>query len=295
MAAQSQAQAATPRQKLVQAMSEPLPTTTIPVALSADYFEREGTGDPVALQVYIDASAIMYSEQEQHNTFDLEVAIAIYDLTGRPVNVLTKEAHGDFASDRLALAKREGFRYVERVTLKPGVYQVRAGVLQIASERIGTATTWVEVPDLGKGKLALSAILLNRTADANTPARSNTDSGTDSMSPAATQGIRVYKRGEVLSYDMMVYPALSKASKNAQTSDDLLMQTQFIQSDQQVFQSQWRPVTSRAVENGKKALHVSEQFKLNNVKPGIYELRVTVKDPKSKKPIERGVLFGVEP
>lgn len=290
--AQAQAQATTPRQKLIQAMSEALPTTTIPVALSADYFEREGSEEQVALQVFIDASAIKFSAVEQHNTFDLEVAMAIYDLTGQRVNVITKEAHGDFPSARLATAKREGFRYVEQVTLKPGVYQVRAGVLQVATERIGTATTWVEVPDLHKGKLALSAIILNRIADAGTPVNSNTDSSTNSMSPAVTQGIRVYKRGEVLSYDMMVYPAFNK---NAQTRDDLQMQTQFIQSDQQVFQSQWRAVTSRAVENGKKGLHVSEQFKLNSVKPGIYELRVTVKDSKSKKPIERGILFGVEP
>lgn len=289
---QAQAQPATPRQKLIQAMSEPLPTTTIPVALSADYFEREGSNEQVALQVYIDATAIKYSEQEQHNTFDLEVAMAIYDLTGQRVNVITKEAHGDFASDRLAMAKREGFRYVERVALRPGVYQVRAGVLQITTERIGTATAWVEVPDLSKGKLALSAIILNRTADTNSPAKSTADANADSMSPAVTQGVRVYKRGEVLSYDMMVYPAFNK---NEQTRDDLLMQTQFIQSDRQIFQSQWRAVTSRAVENGKKGLHVSEQFKLNNVNPGIYELRVTVKDPKSKKPVERGVLFGVEP
>jgi VWFA-related protein len=295
--AQAQAQAATPRQKLVQAMSEPLPTTTIPVALSADYFEREGNDERVELRVYIDASAIKYIEQEQHNTFDLEVAMAIYDLRGQRVNLLTKEAHGDFASDRLAMAKREGFRYVERVALKPGVYQVRAGVLESATERIGTATAWVEVPDLGKGKLALSAIILNRTADANPAAKSNTDANADSMSPAVTQGIRVYKRGEVLGYDLMVYPTFSKAfNKNEQTNDDLLMQTQFIQSgDQLVFQSQWRAVTSRAVQNDKKGIHVSEQFKLNSLKPGIYELRITVKDSKSKKPVERSVLFAVEP
>jgi hypothetical protein len=62
-----------------------------------------------------------------------------------------------------------------------------------------------------------------------------------------------------------------------------------------VFQSQWRAVTSRAIEKDKKGIHVSEQYKLNNIKPGIYQLRVTVKDSKSKKPAERGVLFGVEP
>ncbi|HXI91638.1 MAG TPA: hypothetical protein VNO24_16610, partial [Blastocatellia bacterium] len=290
--AQAQAQTATPRQKLVQAMSEPLPTTTIPVALLADYFEREGNDERVELRVYIDASAIKYVEQEQHNTFDLEVAVAIYDLRGQRVNLLTKEAHGDFASDRLAMAKREGLRYVERVALKPGVYQVRAGVLESATERIGTATAWVEVPDLNKGRLALSAIILNRTADANPPAKSSTDANADSMSPAVTQGIRVYKRGEVLNYYMMVYPGFIK---NEQTNDDLLMQTQIVQGEQQVFQSQWRAVTSRAIEKDKKGLHVSEQYKLNNIKPGIYQLRVTVKDSKSKKPVERGVLFGVEP
>jgi hypothetical protein len=72
------------------------------------------------------------------------------------------------------------------------------------------------------------------------------------------------------------------------------MQTEIATGDQQIYQSQWQPVSSRAIERNKKGILLAGNLKLNNVKPGIYELRIAVKDSKSKKPAERAILFGVE-
>lgn len=283
-------QAATPRQRLIQAMAGPLPVTTIPVALSADYFERDGAEGQVSLQVYIDANAVKYHEQDRNYLFDLELAATIYDLTGKRVHVSTNEAHGKFTPERLEAAKRNGYRYAERVSLKPGVYQVRVGVLEPATEKIGTAIAWVDVPDLGKGKLNMSAIILGRNSEA-VAQKTASSAAPVSLSPAVTQGIRVYKRGEILDYNLMVYPASGKGEADGELS----IQTEIVQGEQQVYRSEWQAVSSRALEKDKKGTLVAGNLKLNNVKPGIYELRVRVKDSKSKKPAERAILFGVEP
>jgi hypothetical protein len=270
-------------------MLAPLPATEIPVALSADYFEREGADGQVSLQVYIDAGAVKYHEQDGHYLFDLELATTIYDRTGKRVHVATNESHGNFTPERFEVAKHNGYRYVERVALKPGIYQVRIGVLEPATERIGTATAWVEVPDLSKGKLALSAILIARNSETGAQ-KSNGPEPFQSMSPAVTQGVRVYKQGEVLTYNLMIYPA---SNKNAD-DDQLMMQTAIHQGEQQIYQGQWQPVSSLALGKNKKEILTSANLKLNNLKPGVYELRIAVKDLKSKTPVERAILFGVE-
>jgi VWFA-related protein len=283
--AKSELQPATPRQRLAHAMAEPLPVTTIPVAVSADYFERENLPGQAYIQYYIDAGALQYKEQEQHYFFDVETVTMIYDRTGKRVHISTKQANGNFTADRLELAKRNGYRYTERVPLAPGIYQARVGVLELATERFGTATAWLEVPDLNKTKLALSALLLTR--DLNRPP--NKTAQMESMSPAVTQGVTVYKQGDDLDYHLVIYPG----SKN-QSGTDLQMQIEVTQNDKPVYQGQWGAVESRAVEKDNKGIEVGGSLTLKGMNPGVYELRITVKSPNSKKPVQRVAAFGLE-
>ena len=289
--ARNEEQPATPRQKLVQAMSAPLPVTTIPVAVSADYFERETLAGQAYIQIYIDANSLSYREQAEQSVFELETAITIYDLTGKRVHISTNVANGSFTAERLKLAKRNGYRYAERVSLKPGIYQTRVGVLEPATERIGTARGWLEVPDLTKSQLALSAILLTREqAAASKPPLKNA-STVESLSPAVTQGIIIYNPGNDLDYHLVIHPGAGKDLK----ADGLLMQLEVTQGDRVIFQGQWVSVEPRVVERDRKGIEVGGSLTLNGIKPGVYELRVAVKSPGSKKPVQRVVAFGVEP
>jgi len=286
--AKSEEQPLTPRQRLAQAIGSPLPVTTIPVAVSADYFERENLTGQAYIQIYIDANALQYREQDQHYLFDLETVIMIYDLTGKRVHFSTKLANGNFTAERLDIAKRMGYRYSERVSLKPGVYQARIGVLEAATERVGTATGWIEVPDLDKGRLTLSALLLSRESDANQqPA--NKAGTVESLSPAVTQGIVIYKTGAELRYNLAIYPGKD------QKTGELSMQVEVAQGDRLIYQGQWAGVESRVVEKDNKGIEVSGSLTLSGVKAGVYELRVAVKRPNSKKPVQRVASFGVEP
>jgi hypothetical protein len=42
-------------------------------------------------------------------------------------------------------------------------------------------------------------------------------------------------------------------------------------------------------------LVIGGQLSLGKTQPGIYELRVSVKDSKMKRPAQRSVAFGIEP
>jgi VWFA-related protein len=247
--AKPEEQPVTPQLRLARAIGSPLPVTTIPVAVSADYFERESLTGQAYIQIYVDANALQYREQDKHYLFDLETAITIYDLTGKRVHLSTKAANGKFTAERLELAKRMGYRYTERVPLKPGVYQARIGVMETATERIGTATGWIEVPDLDKGRLTLSALLLSRESAPNQQPAVKAGA-VESLSPAVTQGITVFSAGAELEYHLIIHPG-----KDQKTSE-LSMQIELAQGDRLIYQGQWGGIESRVVEKDSKGIEV---------------------------------------
>ncbi len=275
----------TPRQRLARAMISPLPVNALGISVAADYFEREGDPNQVLLQTYIESDKLDYQQQDGGYDFNLEVATAIYDGAGKLINGWSDEIKGGFKAERFEVAKNSGFRQFKWLSLKPGLYQVRVGIMEAKTERLGTAMTWVEVPKLGQNKAVVSNLMLMQQGDDQADGTK-----TGSMSQFR-QGIRLYQRGEVLAYFLRIYPPQNQKP----TEPEITFQTQIAQGDRLVFQSQWLPISARAITQDKISAEISGELKLNTIKPGLYELRVLVKEKKSEKPLQRVALFSVEP
>lgn len=275
----------TPRQRLARAMISPLPVNALGISVAADYFEREGDPNQVLLQTYIESDKLDYQQQDGTYDFNLEVATAIYDAAGKLINGWSDDIKGGFKAERFEIAKNAGFRQFKWLALKPGLYQMRVGILEAKTGRLGTAMAWVEVPKLGRNKSLVSNLMLMQQDD------SQADSTKSSSMSQFRQGIRLYQRGETLAYFLRIYPP----DHQKQANEEIAIQTQIVQGDRMVFQSQWLPVSARTVAKDKMSSEVSGELKLNTIKPGLYELRVLVKEPKSAQPLQRAVLFSVEP
>jgi hypothetical protein len=182
--------------------------------------------------------------------------------------------------EQMEAAKRTGFHYSKRIALKPGLYNIRVGLRELDTERIGTAATWLEVPNLNDGKLTLSSILLTKdTAE-------GPHGSAGSSQSSAGQGANLYKPGSPLLYYLMIY--------NARSGDaDLSMQWEIAEAGNVIHRTDWQPVASRVIGRDKKGIEVGGQLKLT-LQPGIYELRIEVKDAKSKKTAQRVVSFAIE-
>jgi VWFA-related protein len=295
--AEKDSAALTPRQRLARAMISPLPVNALGISVAADYFEREGDANQVLLQTYIESDKLDYQQQDGAYDFQLEVATAIYDGAGKLINGWNDEIKGGFKAEHFEVAKNAGFRQFKWLSLKPGLYQMRVGILEAKTERLGTAMAWVEVPKLGQSKTLVSNLMLMQQADAQAD---GTKSGSRSQ---FRQGIRLYQRGEVLAYFLRIYPPnnqkpanlQNQANKQNPADTEITIQTQIAQGDRLIFQSQWLPVSARTVATDKISNEISGELKLNTIKPGLYELRVLVKEPKSAQPLQRAVLFSVEP
>lgn len=282
------AKESTPEQKLIQAIATPLPVTAIRVTAQADYFETASDPAQVSLSVHIDGGELNYQNFNKLHRLQLDLITIVFDQSGKAIQTHKDVIKGDLTDQRLELARRDGYAYVRRLTLKPGLYQARVGVFEPSSGKTGTAMTLVEVPNLRRSGITMSNILL--TAPSPAGDRPGKGDGSERPQNRIVQGIRVYKKGSELVYYFMLY--------NAEASGDrgtgLELQSEITTAGRSVYRSDWQPLETRAVGKDSKGVETAGRIALE-LEPGIYELRITVKEENKDRTITQSVLFGVEP
>ncbi|MBP1624699.1 MAG: hypothetical protein H6Q07_2719, partial [Acidobacteria bacterium] len=155
----------TPQQHLLRAINSALPLTNLGVSARADFMERDNDDKQVSLTVYFDGDRFQYREQDLRNSVELEILSLIYDGTGKQVDGISARVEAKLTTERMDQAKTSGYRYSRRLALKPGVYQARIGVREEGTDRMGTASAWVEVPEVKPDKLEMSSLVLRNPLD----------------------------------------------------------------------------------------------------------------------------------
>jgi hypothetical protein len=125
-------------------------------------------------------------------------------------------------------AMQQGFVFNVTVPIKkPGAYQFRMSLRDTATDRIGSAGQFIEVPDLGSKRLALSGVLLRgKTIAAASGANSNLIAQNGKVvsetDPEAGPAVRRFKQMMRLEYGLLIYnAALDKASGKPQLTTQI--------------------------------------------------------------------------
>jgi hypothetical protein len=230
-----------------------------------------------------------YQEQSQRYHFKVEVFTGVYDLTGKPIDPKVDNVEGNLKPEAYEIVKRHGFLQTRALNLKPGLYQIRVGVRDEATDKMGTATAWVEVPDLSRHRMVLSSLMLAEGTSTDNSHGLSRSPVQDSPS-ASSQVIKFFRNGDTLAYYLRVYNTPTDVDESAR----LQMSIALLQGAQTVAETKWEPVSSRQVGKDSKGIEVGGQLQLTDLKPGIYDLRVRITNPRTERTVERTAPFGVE-
>ncbi len=124
------------------------------VTLSLNYLDFPNLGGVLTNSVQISTAGLDYSTNKS----------AMIDLAGVVFNDQGKQV-ADFKTGLNVASQKSGDAeqsviYNQRTPLAPGIYQVRVGARESKTGQTGTATKWIEIPDLTKKKLTLGSLLL---------------------------------------------------------------------------------------------------------------------------------------
>jgi len=258
-----------------QALGSLFPLQGVPMRMSADFIDLPPAGPQAVIRTRLDVSGVPFTPKNDRYAADLEIAGAVYDEKGGLVGEVSGErAQLSLTEETYRRAMAEGLTVQKTLALPPGRYQVRMAAREATRSLLGSASGWVEIPDLAAHPLTLSSIFL--LADAGAGASDLTD----------VQVERRLRPGQGLHYVVHVYAGSAAGPPAGAT-----LQGQIWQGSRLV------GVTARhdlAFAPGGSAAKWSERVSLQGFAPGLYELRVLVGGPDGKEAAQRRVSFRVE-
>ncbi|MFL6285567.1 MAG: VWA domain-containing protein [Pyrinomonadaceae bacterium] len=266
----------TKEQEIAAAASAPLARRDVDVTANLSMRMTPPKGAALDINLLIDPKTLGVEEAGGKYPFSFDVVGFVIDERGKTRGGFSQTISGALTPEAYSRAESTGLTYSAATQLPPGYYQLRVVVRESGSGRLGTVSRYVEVPDISKGRLALSSIFLHAV-----------DFGGSSQ-PTPLTVVRRLSRKQDLRYTAVVYNAKLEAGKPR-----LLMRTIVSRDDRIIYHSPEQPATPHGGNPSQLAL--VEQIGLSKLLPGHYLLTVIVTDALSdkKEPLTRSIDFTV--
>ncbi|MBN2318953.1 MAG: VWA domain-containing protein [Acidobacteria bacterium] len=278
----------TPQRRLLTAMQAPLPITDLGVSAQADFIETERDGNRVSLTVYFEGDRFQYRSLERRNAFKLEILSVFYDSSGKQVEGISAQVEGKLTQYGMEQARKSGYRFCRRLPLEPGVYQARIGVREEGTDRIGTASTWVEVPEISDDRLEMSSLILCNPLDADPIGEEGIRVGKLEQ-VKMVQGVPMYERDDIFYYIFRIHRAM-----DAQAGSGIQWMWEVLQGGHPIMQVPWTEITEEELDTDSKGwADLDGEVDIREFDTGVYELRVSVKDIESNRTVTRTASFGI--
>jgi VWFA-related protein len=162
---------------------------------------------------------------------------------------------------------------------KPGAYQLRLAVMDNVTLKVGSATQYIEIPDVKKGNLTLSGMTIAAISEQATMQQAADKPNTVSeFSRKASLAERKFKRGMSLEYAYYIYNA--KADKSM---PQLETQVRLFRDSKEIFTGQRRPIDLSGQTNLKQIIGRGVLRLGTELQPDDYVLQIVVFDKLSKE------------
>jgi len=210
----------TAREQIQAALFSPFGSAGVHVRLTALFANDAKVGSLARAMLHVSAGDLTFTDDVDgwHKaTFDV-VAVTFGD-NGNIVDQISRTHSLRVRGASYESILKDGFVYFITVPLKrPGAYQLRAALRDHGSERVGSASQFIEVPDVKKNRLVLSGIVLAATdsgarkksagaTGTEGTATSPQGEGEDLVDSTNSAAVRRFHSGSVMSYGAIIYNA----------------------------------------------------------------------------------------
>ena len=158
--------------RLRNALYSPVPDKGLGMAMNAAAFKGEGSNASVLVTVRIDGNRFSFTERDGLLTDSLELSVMAVDPAGNVRQGSRQALNMALRPETGEIVQAAGFRLQARLSLEPGRYQLRAGVLTGGTDSVGTVHADLEVPDFSRELFSMSGIIISSDFTAMIPAAS---------------------------------------------------------------------------------------------------------------------------
>lgn len=272
--------------QIYSALSSPFGANDISLNLNAMFAEDAKNGMFIQSLVHIDGKDLKFTDETDGTkkaNFDI-IAMTFGD-NGKPLDEASKNYTIKVSENNYQKILENGVIYSLLVPVKkPGAYQFRIALRDSASAKVGSATQFIEIPNLKKKRLTLSSIVLNNYSAVEWQKISSgrkidpADGETEDSNINIDTALRKFKRGSVLQYGYIIYNAkVANRDSQLEIRARLLRDGKVIlEGNPSSFDEKGQTDLSRLETAGAVTLG-------NNLQPGNYVFQVIVTDKLAKR------------
>ena len=271
-------------QSLLTALTSPFKSGEIGLRLTSMFAVDPQKGAFVSSLMHIDADGLTFAtEANGERKASFEIAAFTFGDNGRVVDQNIRAYTVKMTEREYEHTLKAGIFY--RVNLpikKPGAYQLRTAVRDTASLKVGSANQFIEVPDIKRGTLTLSGLVV-RGARVETSGKpqsatkitSTAEGKVEEEDPQVGPAVRKFKRGMALEYACLVYNAgIDKGTHQSQLETQLGL----YRDGKQVFLGRPNPFDSGQQKDVTRLVAGGSLLLGKDLEPGEYALQLTVTD-----------------
>jgi hypothetical protein len=284
--------AGTPRQQLLSALTSPFGSAGVHLRLTTLFANDAKVGSFMRSLLHINANDLTFTDEpDGMHKAEFDVIAVTFGDNGTVVDQAGQSYTLRARADEYTRLKRDGMVFLLTVPIKKaGAYQLRTALRDHGSGNVGSASQFIDVPDIKKNRLVLSGILVNaaefspvaKPSGSPAPGADQSSPGIDATSKQQTgratmnAATRQFKRGEVLDYSVIVYNArLDKATAQPQ----LRTQMRLFREGEVVFTGKELGLVDVRQPDLKRITVVGALKLGSDLAPGEYVLQLTVTDP----------------
>jgi len=279
----------TTAQRLTEAVVSPFSAAAVGVRVTPLFFNDASQGSYLRVLLHLEASDLTFNEQPNKSQKTLlDFAAVNFGDDGKAIDQFSDTQAIEVSPEAYQGVLKNGVTFVLNVQVKKaGAYQLRVAVRDVASDRIGSAGQFIQVPDVSNKQLSLSGVVISGLNQAAAAASKPAD-GTEAGEPPASHdailqaapAIRKLAQGMILSYSYTIYNAEVKETGRPQ----LETQTFLFREGKQVFAGKLSAFDPGSQADMKR-LRVTGGLRIGpELTPGEYVLQVVVTDKLRARP-----------
>lgn len=265
-------------QQLFNALVSPFGSTGVHLQLTSLFANDPKLGSIMRSLLYIDPGDLTFTQDADgfHKT-TIDVMAITFGDNGIPIDQLGRTYGIKISNQEFERVMKEGIVYYLTVPIKKaGAYQLRVSLRDATSERIGSASQFVEAPDIKKKRLALSGILLNGGG----PAGANASTAAMALNAEAGPALRRFHQGMILNYGLFIYNA---RSNKGTSQPQLTTQVRLFREGKEVFVGRVLTFDSKNQTDFQRLVAGGAIQLGKDMPPGEYVLQVLVTDALADK------------
>jgi VWFA-related protein len=144
------------------------PQPGLTLGVTAATFKGSGKDSSVAVTIQLPGQGLPFRQQDDRAVNEIEVSLIAIDQDGTVRGGDRMLVQPALSAETHELVRRMGLRFVKRLQLPPGRYQLRVAAREAVQGQRGSVFYDLQVPDFEDEKLAMSGVLLTSRGAAPT-------------------------------------------------------------------------------------------------------------------------------